>query len=164
MYKKLFIVLAVFIFSLAVLAGSAFAKVSITDLYTVGSSGDTTLQDTFTWNEIPWLYFAVSGSNMNGTYTAESWWNDPGSPPTQYDVSGTYGKGTTQVWLSLADWNSAKKMGLWTVDAKYSKSKSNSDTANTSFTVTPEPISSILFLTGGATLGFRRFWKKRMSA
>jgi len=27
--------------------------------------------------------------------------------------------------------------------------------------VVPEPISSILFVVGGATLGFRRFWKKR---
>ncbi|MCK5506187.1 MAG: PEP-CTERM sorting domain-containing protein [Thermodesulfovibrionia bacterium] len=28
-------------------------------------------------------------------------------------------------------------------------------------TVVPEPVSTILFVTGGATLGFRRFWKKR---
>jgi hypothetical protein len=27
--------------------------------------------------------------------------------------------------------------------------------------VTPEPVSSILFVAGGATLGLRRFWKKR---
>ena len=27
--------------------------------------------------------------------------------------------------------------------------------------VVPEPISSTLFIVGGATLGFRRFWKKR---
>jgi hypothetical protein len=27
--------------------------------------------------------------------------------------------------------------------------------------VVPEPISSILFVTGGVTLGLRRFWKKR---
>jgi hypothetical protein len=30
--------------------------------------------------------------------------------------------------------------------------------------VVPEPISSTLFIVGGITLGFRRFWKKRRSA
>jgi hypothetical protein len=30
--------------------------------------------------------------------------------------------------------------------------------------VVPEPISSTLFIVGGATLGFRRFWKKRQTA
>lgn len=28
-------------------------------------------------------------------------------------------------------------------------------------TVTPEPISAVLFITGGATLAFRRYWKRR---
>jgi hypothetical protein len=31
-------------------------------------------------------------------------------------------------------------------------------------TVVPEPISSTLFILGGATLGLRRFWKKRLNA
>lgn len=163
MYKKLFMVLAVFIFSLAVLAGSAFAAVTITELYTVGASGDSTLQDTFTLDETPWLYFEVSGGSKWDTYTAESWWFDPGSTQQGY-VTIDYAGDVTYIWQSLSNWDSVKSAGLWTVDAKYSKSKWNSDTANTSFTVTPEPISSILFLTGGATLGFRRFWKKRMSA
>ena len=30
-----------------------------------------------------------------------------------------------------------------------------------SVSVVPEPISSTLFISGSATLGFRRFWKKR---
>ena len=32
------------------------------------------------------------------------------------------------------------------------------------FAVVPEPVSSTLFIIGGATLGFRRFWKKRRTA
>lgn len=163
MYKKLFMVLAVFIFSLAVLAGSAFAKVSITNLYTVGSSGDSTLQDTFTLYETPWLYFEVSGGSKWNTYASESWWFDPGSTQQGY-VTIDYAGDVTQIWHSLSNWDSVKSMGLWTVDAEYSEGSWNSDTASTTFTVTPEPISSILFLTGGATLGFRRFWKKRMNA
>jgi hypothetical protein len=30
--------------------------------------------------------------------------------------------------------------------------------------VVPEPVRSILFVVGGATLGFRRYWKKRRTA
>ena len=163
MNKKLFMALAVLVFSLVLVSGTAFAKTyNITTVYTVDSYGSTTLQDTYAWDEVPWLYFELptnAGSNM--IVASSSWYDESGD--LQYSISNDYSKGTTQIWQTPGNnWNPL--LGDWSVTASYTaKGPKTNGTGATSFTVTPEPISSILFLTGGATLGFRRFRKKRMS-
>ena len=53
-----------------------------------------------------------------------------------------------------------KKTGLWNVDAFYSYAAGGSGLKSTSFSVTPEPISSALFLLGGGALALRNFRKR----
>ncbi|HDK16578.1 MAG TPA: hypothetical protein ENG75_01375 [Nitrospirae bacterium] len=61
MNKKLFMGLAVLVFSLALVAGTAFAAgsggktIDISTIYMVDSEGSTTQQGIFGWNDTHWL-------------------------------------------------------------------------------------------------------------
>ena len=167
MNKKLFMGLAVLVFSLALVAGTAFAAgsggktIDISTIYMVDSEGSTTQQDICGWNDTPWLYFELPSDAGSNNIVAESWWYDADDVLQGHLVSYD----TSTIWQTLGDWDNVKSLDGWTVTAKYTATGPNTNGAgSTGFTVTPEPISTILFLTGGATLGIRRFWKKRMSA
>ncbi|GBD97597.1 MAG TPA: PEP-CTERM sorting domain-containing protein [Nitrospirae bacterium] len=168
MNKKILAVLGVVVFLLAVSANGVFAgDLSIVNFYTVGSDGSTDMVDTFGWDETPWIYYEISAGDPGNNYTVEATWTDPDGSASDSETSfNADNSGPTQVWQSLAEWDSKKSLGDWTVDGTYFRSDEpqNAVYASTSFTVTPEPVSSILFLVGGATLGFRRLRKNRMSA
>ena len=52
-----------------------------------------------------------------------------------------------------------------TIEVGFGQGAYQSDTTlDYAMAVAPEPISSTLFIVGGATLGFRRFWKKRRNS
>jgi hypothetical protein len=70
-------------------------------------------------------------------------------------------KSDPDTWLSLDDWDDVKKLGEWNVNAAYFYPNRDSGTGKTDFTVTPEPISTILFCAGGITLVGRYHWKRR---
>jgi hypothetical protein len=139
------------------------AKDTADGFYTVAFDGSTDYVGEFALDgDKPWLYInIVSDPVLNGL--AISWWDEPGNVQQELVYDGSVN--ANQVWLALDDatWDSIKQVGAWKVDGSYSVVTNNFDvlqekgTAN--FTVTPEPISSVLFLVGGAGLVARRFRK-----
>ncbi len=147
--------LALALFILAAVAVDAFA--AFEELHMVGSEGSVVSKETFGWDETPWLYLKLpyAGFNVTG-----SWWQDPlnkcsfeGSDPSISPVQ----------WLSLSSWDTVKKLGNWSVNAIYFYGGGNfeSGAGSTGFAVTPEPVSTILFLTGGMILAVRKLRRKR---
>ncbi len=180
MSKKLCIGLIVFLFSLGLVATTAFAAkqggpipIDITTIYTVDSNLSTTQQSTFSWNEVPWLYFELPAGAGTNNIVTQSWWKDPSNVQQEY-ITQNEADNTIQVWQSLGSsrWDAIKTEGQWTILAQYdTTSKNTTGTGTTNFTVTaapppvvPEPVSSMLFLAGAATFGISRCWKKKRSA
>lgn len=119
----------------------------------------------FNWDETPWLYFQVPIKDPEDINVTMSWWQDPVGE--EYKVKERT-PDTIDIWHSLDNWDKVRVLGDWNVRAKYT-ARGGDDTNTTgegytSFKVVPEPISSILFLTGGATLVARHYWKKRQSS
>lgn len=136
---------------LLIFAGNVFAGFDA--LYTTDDDKSTVAKTTFDWDELPWLYLNVSGA-AGKLLTASSTWTSPGGTPY---VAGDELMGS-KMWLAfVSDWSSIRATGVWNIDANYSYS-GGSGTGSTTFTVTPEPLSSALFLFGGLVLaaGYRK--------
>lgn len=154
-FSGLFIILSIFVaFSVP-----AFAAGQFTEIYTTGSNGGTAPKSTFGWNETPWLYLKLPNPGLN---VSSAWWQSPNS---KYYFTSTEPNNNQERWLTLNNWNDVKSSGPWSIDASYFYANNpNNPIGNgkTTFVVSPEPISSILFLVGGAALiGSRKFRKKR---
>ncbi|MBI5055491.1 MAG: PEP-CTERM sorting domain-containing protein [Nitrospirae bacterium] len=121
-------------------------------IYTVGSNGSTTMQDTFSLNETPWLYLELPQTGQNITW---SWWtgpdNDCSNNPLCFVSTGTNNDADGKIWLSLPDWDSIKDIGEWTIEANSTSPPCCLVEGTTSFKVSvPEPSTVLLLLTAGA--------------
>ena len=114
---------------------------------------------TFQLSETPYLYFNVP--NLEQITFGGSFWLDP---TNKLDVTTPSQISGNDVWLSL-DWkNIAKTPGLWTVTGWYThQGESEGGFSTFSFASAPEPVSTVLFLLGGATLAVRRAYKSKKS-
>lgn len=154
--------ITVFLFFTVILTTNVFAgfdKIYMTDAY-----GSYTEKTSFNWNETPWLYVKLPLQKLNAT---SAFWEGPlGS----YYFTNSMGFGQKR-WFSLDSgidsngnpvaWGDVKKLGAWNINAGYFYAGGGSGEGTTSFTVTPEPVSSILFIAGGAVLAGRRYLKRK---
>ncbi len=167
MYKKIFIGLVVLVSAVSLAPGTSFAKtgseVDIGTIYMVDSYGSTTQQDVFALGVTPWVYFEIPSGVGSRNIAAQTSWYYEGELQESFPV--LIREGTTEVWYSLDTWESYQSVGSWCVLAQYDATSPYTTGKGTAkFSVTPEPVSSVLFLAGSATLGFRHFRKKRMNA
>jgi hypothetical protein len=182
--KHLFIVIAIVIVSAGLSVTNAFAQggggwggnpVEFNAIYTVNADLSTTMQDIFQLDETPFLYVEFSDGVGSGDVTL-TFWDSPTN--TMYYTKTLTSWNQSQLWVSLddgysdaaltnaIDWIDVRELGDWAINVDFTTdpgSKYNEKTVSgvTGFTVVPEPVSSTLFIVGAATLGYRRFRKKR---
>ena len=169
MKKKMAVVLFVFLIT-AIHGGLAFGA-NFDAIYTVATSGDTTAKDTFDIDgPAPYLYLRIPSTGIIFTNNETvSFWFPPGETTTNIDY-GTGPVTATEVWHPFPEnWAANATPGLWTVEAQWTYQVVPPEgfenlaqgSGSTTFTVTPEPVSSILFLVGGAGLVTRRYLKAK---
>ncbi len=94
-----------------------------------------------------------SGANINGSVTLAN---------VAFNIHTPVGNGSPDVWFDTVTLPGQEAFTVDNVLTNMNTVKiggSNTDVFAT--TVVPEPVSSALFIVGGAVMGVRRYWKKR---
>jgi len=127
------------------------------EIYMTSGNGTYDVRDTFGWDETPWIYFKMPTDPNNFHFGIKAPSND------KYKFLDK--EVGSEFWVSLDNlfedkdggsmfsWDDIKEVGLWDLDAQYaSLGSSAAGKGDLTFTITPEPISSLLFLIGGGAL------------
>jgi hypothetical protein len=156
-------ILYIMVFLILILTNNTFAEFE--KIYMVNEEGSFTEQSIFELNEIPWLYTQLPEPGIYNIMV--TWWLSP-SGEQYYTHTLTDAQ---DFWISLNDgydtngnsveWFDIMKVGDWTVNASYHYATGEVGSGSTNFTVTPEPVASLLFIVGGAVLTFKYYRKKR---
>ena len=124
-------------------------------LYRVTSAWN---ESTVTWNTMPTIDATpVSTLTMTDGYSA-TWRAWDVTDVVQDWSSGTY----ENYGLMISRISGTEQIGLLSSENDIMGSDAYDPILSVSYTVVPEPVSSVLFLIGGATLGFRYFRKQFM--
>jgi hypothetical protein len=167
MKKGIFIGIIFLVFFITTLVtNTVFAITGSFTAYTVGKENSTDPVPIFDWDETPWLYISLPYSGLN---VVASWWE---SPSNNFYFVGSGPSYDQEIWLSLDSgfdssgnpitWFDVREVDVWNITVGYFYSDGKMDSTSVNFTVTPEPLSSILFVAGGATLAARFYWRRRI--
>ena len=152
---------AIFLAGLLVICPQASASFTFDEIKMVGADLSTIEQEVFGRDETPWLYLKLPESPFGGPWgdlnITFSFWHDPDN--TVYFQSGGF-SADRENWISLPNWNTIRMTGEWDVSASYI-GLSGIGSGSTSFTVTPEPVSTILFLIGSMPVALELYRRKR---
>ena len=155
MNKKI-ISTAILILALVAFVPNSFAAFDAYKI--VGSSGSFDEKTVFGFDDpSPYLYMRLPA---NGQAFTGSFWRDPDA--TIFYMSTTGETPNRNRWITLADWNTVKKVGTWEVNSNYFYTNGNTGFGTAGFTVTPEPLAVTLFLIGGAPIAVNLYRKKRL--
>lgn len=120
---------------------------------------------TFGWNEKPYAFIQFDINDLNTKKPLFVWWKwrDPDGHVVSFERERitNFPEDNLNLWNSLDNWDVHKQMGEWTVETKWVNPSGGVGKFTNNFTVMPEPVSSILFLSGGAVLIARRYWKRK---
>lgn len=163
--KKILLILAGLTL-LGRLAYAAPAQEDFRKFYTVDSIGSTVEKNTFSLSETPFLFVKLPPVNNERYGEVFTNWIFGSSVQDSANTTGILGQ--EKFWLSPLNWSSIAQPGTWLIDGSYFIIKESNDSlkkfGNTSynFTVTPEPISMMLFGLGGAVLGLVGLRRKKI--
>ncbi len=170
-----FVLPAVVLFSIV---GKAHALDTDT-AYMVTGNGSTTLSNynsitneyNYHTTETPWVYLKLKLSELNVAAPLKLMWswssfNNPSNTETKLTQLNLAGLSSDkEIWSSAPEpwWSTNGGHGKWTVDVAWLNAKGAMGTSTATFNVTPEPISSALFLFGGLPVAAALLRKKKLA-
>ena len=176
MRNKSGLIIALSLICLLLFGHNAFAAFELNTyakMFVTNAEGNvaTSSQAAFGWNEQPWLYIKFyDPSSANPTSMNSITWTWDGTP-TDKSFFKFYMGSNNEIWLGFSQscWeNTVRKAGDWTIsglsllndrscgDACSGQLKSFGDTVNFKVNAVPEPVSALLFLTGGGAIAALR--------
>ena len=133
--------------------------------------GSTVKKDVFGWDEKPYVFIQFDVDELNTNWPLFVRWKwkfmGKGHPFWEFERVTDFSDNPLNIWDSLDNWDSCKKVGKWRVETAwwsptlYNSGKEGLGRHKVNFTVTPEPVSSILFLVGGASLAATRLRRRK---
>ncbi len=154
------------------------AALDYNQAYMVTDNNSTTLADynsitnEYHYNngQTPWVYLKLKLADLNLAAPLKVLWSwssftDPYDTQNQYNEYNLAGLSTDkELWSATPEpwWSAQSNHGKWTVDVAWLNAQGSLGTSTATFNVTPEPISSALFLFGGVPMAAALLRKKKV--
>jgi hypothetical protein len=171
--KKLVLSTTLGLIFLSLFLTCAFAAIDYDTITMVTGNGTTTVKDgPYIYGvEQPWFFIRFNDAVANDAVAGNSrttavwqWDNTTGPDPAPYIKF--YDNTQNGIWGTLVDWNTAEKLGNWTIDLSTPLHATSGGVqryaGSTQFSVAlvPELASMILYVLGGFSM-VAGFWRKK---
>lgn len=167
--KKIILTIAVAIFASVLYTGTARAELPTFEKFYMISQEDGEASNTsatqvssYDISKTPYLYVRLSSAADVSLF---SFWGNSGDMHATFTSNPSTGS-QQDFFLTPADWSTVKSTGNWDVFGQYITQQGEicPDCAYTSFVVTPEPMSMVLYGMGGLPLALRFVRRRKVVA